>query len=164
MSFSLKFCQLWYTLRGIYSLIIQLVKKIWIYSSPAKSSVMECSLKGLEEDVWTYHMRCCCGNTAFSGLCGDLEWSQGSLTAHLIGYSALWEKQPEGLVRFLYMILKYSKMSPPRLSAKCEARSHCSEQSLLKVNVEFEIMTCFYQMEKRGGGSNTSSIVLCIAI
>lgn len=55
------------------------------------------------------------------------------------------------------MILKYSKMYLTRLSAKCEARSHSSEQSLLKVNVEFEIMTCFYQMEKRGG--NTSNIV-----
>lgn len=70
---------------------------------------MECSLKGPEEAVWTYRMRCCCGNTAFLGLCGDLEWSQGSLTAHLIGYSALWEKQPEGLVRFLLYDLKILK-------------------------------------------------------
>lgn len=70
---------------------------------------MGCSLQGLEEEVWTYHMRCCCGNTAFLGLCGDLEWSQGSLTAHLIGYSVLWEKQPEGLVRFLLYDLKILK-------------------------------------------------------
>lgn len=60
------------------------------------------------------------------------------------------------------MILKYSKMYLTRLSAKCEVRSHCSELSLLKVNIECEIMTCLYQMEKEGG--NTSSIVLCIAI
>lgn len=51
-------------------------------------------------------------------------------------------------------------MSLPRLSAKCEARSHCSEQNLLKVNVEFEIMICFYQME-RGGQHKQHCIMYC---
>lgn len=57
------------------------------------------------------------------------------------------------------MILKYSKMYLTRLSAKCEATSHSSEQSLLKVNVEFEIMTCFYQVRwKKEGGATQATL------